>query len=111
MSDIEILHEYRDIVMDIYFTREHIEWNRRHGLPVFNMTERVSEMLRLLLRFEEIIDTTPDIKTRNVLCCRYALGMPTEQIAETMGISCPTVDRLRRKGEERLYGYTDRMSV
>ena len=104
MSDLEILHDYRNIVIDIYFTRKHIEWNQRHGLPVFNMTRRVSEMLRMLLRFEEIMDTTPDIRARNVLCCRYALGMSTEQIAETMGISRPTVDRLCQKGEKPLSG-------
>lgn len=111
MSDIEILHEYRTIAMDVYFTREYIKWNRQHGLPVFNMPEKVSEMLRLLLRFEEIINAMPDIKTRNILRCRYALGMSTEQIAERMGTSCQTVDRLCRKGEKTLYGYTDNMSV
>lgn len=94
MTDREIVLQYRDIVFEIHSIRQRIAWNIRHGLPVLSMPEKVDQLLAALLRFEMILDGILDRRTRNVICCRYALGMSERDTADMVDISPGTVDRI-----------------
>lgn len=94
MSDLEIVTGYRDIVRDICFTKEHMRWNILHSLPVFDMPEKIRELGQALVRFEEILyNDIQDRRVRNIICCRYALGISKRNTAFLLGISMGTVDR------------------
>ena len=94
MIDREIVTEYRGIVFEYAYTRERLAWNQNHGIPLLGIPEKLRELKDLILRFDDILDTIPDRRTRNILCGRYALGMSIRDIAAGMDMSCGTVQRL-----------------
>ena len=94
MTDREIVTQYRDTVYEIHSLRQRIAWNIRHGLPVLTMPNQVDQLMGELLRFEMILDDIPDRRTRNVIVCRYALGMSERDTADMMDVSRGAVDRI-----------------
>ena len=94
MTDREIILQYRDIVHEIHSIRQRLAWNIRHDLPVMSMPEKVNQLLSALLRFEMILDGISDRRTRNIIVCRFALGMSERDTAFVMGISAGTVGRI-----------------
>ena len=94
MTDREIITDYRDIVRDYHSTMLHLAWNIRHRLPALSMPAQLEELKAALLRFDDILDTIPDRRTRNILRGRYALGLTISDVAIGMGLSRATVQRI-----------------
>ena len=94
MTDREIITGYRENVIAIHSIRECIAWNTRHGLPVLTMPELIHQLTADVIRFEDVLHTIPDRRTRNILRCRFALGMTERQTADYMQLSHGTVNRI-----------------
>ena len=94
MNDLRIVTNYRDTVFLIHTIQTQIAWNIRHGLSVLALSGQVRELSGELLHFEDILAGIPDIRTRNVICCRYALGMNLHNTADYIGLSARTVERI-----------------
>ena len=94
MTDKEIITEYREIVFEYAYNRESLAWNQNHGLPLLRIPERLRELNDMILRFEDIMDTIQDRRTRNILRGRYALGLTISDVAIGMGLSRATVQRI-----------------
>lgn len=102
MTDRDIITGYHETVMVAGLLLHGIEWNRLHGLPLQDLTERVQQMRRELFRFEMIMDAIRDRRTRNVIRCRYALGMTETETADFLGLSRGTIARLTTDTLNRL---------
>lgn len=94
MTDREIISEYRNDVFVLHSLRLQIAWNLRHGLPIFDMPEKITQIRNRLAMFGEILDRIPDRRTRNIIRCRFALGMDVYSIAEYMRMSGGHVERI-----------------
>ena len=94
MTNRELITGYRDIVLDIHSMQLRIAWNQRHGLPVLNIPDKVSQLIRELIRFENILDSITDRRARNIICLRFVLGFGERDTAHYMSISRGTVTRL-----------------
>ena len=94
MTDRDIITGYHETAIIAGLLLHGIEWNRRHGLLLQNLIEQVEQMQRELFRFEMIMDAIPDRRVRNVIRCRYALGMTETETAEFLGLSRGTIARI-----------------
>lgn len=94
MTDKEIITEYREIVFEYAYNRERMVWNQNHGLPLLRIPERLRELKDMILRFDDIMDTIPDRRARNILRGRYALGMSIRNIAAGMDLSAVYVRKI-----------------
>ena len=94
MTDIELITEYRDIVIYISTLKRQLAWNQAHGLPVLNIPEQIQQLIRELIRFENLINTITDRRSRNIVRLRYVLGMSDMDTAEYIGISNVTANRI-----------------
>ena len=94
MTNTELITGYREIVFDIHAMKQRLAWNRRHGLPELNIPEQIRELIRELIRFEELMETITDRRARNVICCRFVLGMSVRSTADYLRLSCNTVERI-----------------
>ena len=94
MTNRELINGYRDIVLDIHSMQLRIAWNKRHGLPVLNLPDKVSQLIRELIRFENILDSIPDRRARNIICLRFVLGLSERDTADYLNISRATVSRI-----------------
>jgi DNA-directed RNA polymerase specialized sigma subunit len=57
--------------------------------------QRMDETRRLTARFEVILESIDDRRTRNIVQAYYGLGHSEEKIAEEVGLSRQHVNRLR----------------
>ena len=94
MTDKEIITHYRDIVFNIYYLKEQIAWNKKHNLSFAKQAKEFVEAVKALQRFEELIDSIKDRRTRNIICLRYALGESERDTAYRMRVSRGTVSRI-----------------
>ena len=94
MTDREVITEYRSIIFKIHGLKERLAWNQRHGLPVLNIPEKIGQLMNALIRFEDLLDSIPDRRSRNVISCRYALGLTVRDTSDIIGTSCMTVERI-----------------
>ena len=94
MTDREVITDYRNIVHEIHGLKERLAWNQRHGLPVLNILEKIGQLMNALIRFEDLLDGIPDRRARNVISCRYALGLNVRETSDIIGVSCLTVERI-----------------
>lgn len=94
MTNKELITGYRDIVFDIHGMQQQIAWNKRHGLPVLNLPDKVSQLIRELIRFENILDSITDRRARNIICLRFVLGLGEGYTADYLNISRATVSRI-----------------
>ena len=90
----EIITGYRNTVFLLHTLRLIIDWTVRHGLPVHMYMKEAESLKMELLRFEDILNRIQDRPVRNVLCCRFALGMSIEKAAEYMNTSTENINRL-----------------
>lgn len=94
MTDKEIIINYYDIVLLIHSIRQQIDWNQRHGLPVADLQRKDHQLMRELLRAEDILSEIPDIRHRIVICMHYMLHMKLSDLAFILDISKGQAGRL-----------------
>ncbi len=94
MDDAKIVTEYRDTVFLIHTIRNQANWNHRHGLPTVRMIRQAEELQRDLIRFEEILDSIQDRRTRNAVNACFALGMSEPEISILLNIHPGSVGRI-----------------
>ena len=94
MLDRDIITGYRDNVIAIGIIREQIDFNRRTGLPVEKLIEQEGQLTNKVLYFEDVLDKIPDIRTRTILRCVYALGMTARDTAVFMDLAYTTINRI-----------------
>ena len=102
MTDREVIVHYHDNVVAMNCLMNCIDWNQRHGLPVLDMPDRVQELKKELLRFEDVLAGIPDIRTRNILRCRYALNWTELNTADYMELHRETVRYIAKAALDRL---------
>lgn len=100
MTNKEIIVSYRDTVLLLNSIQKQIKWNYKFFLPVKFLAEKRKALCRDLLMFEYILSDIKDIRMRNVIRCRYALGMTIEETAERMELCTMTINKL----EEEAWG-------
>ena len=94
MNNRELITGYRDIVFEIHGLRQQLAWNHRHDLPALNMPEKIDQLSRELIRFEDLLNSIEDLRARNIICMRYVLGMTERDTAFIMNLSRVTVNRI-----------------
>ena len=94
MTDKEVITCYRYIVFDIHSMQQQIAWNKQHGLPVLNLPDKVSQLIRELIRFENILDRITDRRARNIILLRFVLSLGERDTADYLNISRATVSRI-----------------
>lgn len=93
-SDRDIIKGYLDTVCLFHTIRQQIAWNIHHGLKTLMLDIEKTQLMADIMRFEDIIERIPDRRTRNIIRCRFALGMDVYSIAEYMGMSGGHVERI-----------------
>ena len=74
--------------------RNQISWNAAHQIPVSHLQEEITQLKQELVSFENVLASIQDRQERNIICCRYALGMNTHETAYQLSISRATVGRI-----------------
>lgn len=97
LTNKEVITSYRDTVYLLHCTRLIIDWNIRHGLPVRYYTKDAEQLKNDLLRYDDLVNRIEDREARNVINCRFALGMSIEATAEYMNTSTEKINRLTSK--------------
>lgn len=94
MTDKELIVCYRDTVLLISSIQEQIKWNDKFCLPVQTLYEKRKALCRDLLLSDDAISDINDMRIRNVIRCRYVLGMTIEETAESMNVCTLTISKL-----------------
>lgn len=102
MLDKDIVLGYRENVIAVSSIREQIDINRRIGLPVEKLIEQEGQLIKKVSRFEDILERIPDIRTRTIFRCRYALGMSERDTAAFVGLTYTTIHRICTAALQRI---------
>ena len=94
MTNKELIICYRDTVLLISSIQAQIKWNDKFCLPVQTLYEKRKALCRDLLLSDYVISDINDMRIRNVIRCRYVLGMTIEETAERMNVCTLTINKL-----------------